>query len=247
MTVEHDPRNVDAALSDLREGKLTLPLILAAPHATKHEREIITRLVYARRVGARTQLEVVAPFEYSEQETGDWAGGIGDLSLSIKRVLGHSLAHGAIVSGAFEVVTPTGRSDRGFGGGTTVFEGYLAYGQILPARTFLQLQVGGGVPYDRDHPDEVFARGVVGWRYAPDPFGRLWSPMVEVVSARELVDGARTHVDVVPELQVTLSARQHVVGNLGVRVPVTDREGRATQVLLYVIWDWFDGGFLDGW
>jgi octaprenyl-diphosphate synthase len=32
------------ALSDLREGKLTLPLILATPHATLRERELITRV-----------------------------------------------------------------------------------------------------------------------------------------------------------------------------------------------------------
>lgn len=219
----------------------------AAVRVIASERELVTRLVYARRFGARAQLEVIAPFIYAEQASGDWAGGIGDLAVSAKRVLGHSLARGAIVSGAIEVVMPTGRTDRGFGAGTTVFEPYLAYGQILPARAFLQLQIGGGVPYDRDVPDEVFARGVLGWRLTPHRFGRLWSPMVEVVSTREVVDGAPTHVDIVPELQVTLSARQHVVANVGVRIPITEREGRDTQVLAYVIWDWFDGGFLEGW
>jgi mono/diheme cytochrome c family protein len=219
----------------------------AALRVIASEREVITRLVYARRLGARAQLEVIAPFVYAEQADGAWSGGIGDVAVSAKRVLGHSLARGAIVSGAVEIVTPTGRTDRGVGAGTTVFEGYLAYGQLLPARTFVQLQIGGGVPYDRDVPDEVFARGVLGWRVAPTWFGRVWSPMVEVVSARGVVDGASTHVDVVPELQVTLSTRQHVVANLGVRIPVTEREGRVTQVLAYVIWDWFDGGFLEGW
>jgi mono/diheme cytochrome c family protein len=208
---------------------------------------VTTRLVYARRFGARNQLEVIAPVVWAEQAAGGWAGGIGDVSISVKRVLAHSLARGAIVSAAFELVTPSGRTDRDLGGGTTVFEGYLAYGQVLPARTFLQLQVGGGVPYDRDHADEVFARGAAGWRYAPDRFGRIWTPMVELVSARALVDGAATEVDVVPQLQVTLSARQHVVASVGARVPVSAREGRATQVLVYLIWDWFDGGFLTGW
>jgi octaprenyl-diphosphate synthase len=36
------------ALSDLKEGKITLPLILAMPRATPREREIITRVVSSR-------------------------------------------------------------------------------------------------------------------------------------------------------------------------------------------------------
>jgi hypothetical protein len=35
--------------------------------------------------------------------------------------------------------------------------------------------------------------------------------------------------------------------NLGVRLPVTDPDARNTRVLFYVLWDWFDGGFFDGW
>ena len=36
-------------------------------------------------------------------------------------------------------------------------------------------------------------------------------------------------------------------GTVGVRVPANDREGRSTQVITYFLWDWFDGGLLDGW
>jgi hypothetical protein len=28
---------------------------------------------------------------------------------------------------------------------------------------------------------------------------------------------------------------------------VTNREGRSKQVVFYALWDWFDGGLLDGW
>lgn len=209
--------------------------------------EVTTELSYERRFGARTQIEVVAPLVFAEQDDGDWSGGIGDLAFAIKRVLAASLARGAILSGALEIVTPTGRTDRGFGGGTTVFEGFLAYGQILPANAFLQLQVGGGVAYDRDFPDEVFARGALGDQIVPVPYGRMWAPMVEVTAVRELDEGAATEVDVIPELQVTLSMRHHIRANVGVSIPVTEREGRATAVLAYLLWDWFDGGLLEGW
>jgi hypothetical protein len=52
---------------------------------------------------------------------------------------------------------------------------------------------------------------------------------------------------VIPQMQVSLNTRQHVLLNFGVRLPVTDADLRSTRVLLYVLWDWFDGGFFDGW
>jgi hypothetical protein len=48
-------------------------------------------------------------------------------------------------------------------------------------------------------------------------------------------------------MQVTLNKRQHLMINVGVRVPLSDRTGRRTQVIGYFLWDWFDGGLRDGW
>jgi hypothetical protein len=47
-------------------------------------------------------------------------------------------------------------------------------------------------------------------------------------------------------VQVTLNTRQHVMANLGVRVPLDD-SSRDAEVMVYLLWDWFDGGFLAGW
>jgi hypothetical protein len=48
-------------------------------------------------------------------------------------------------------------------------------------------------------------------------------------------------------MQVTLNRRQHVMLNLGVRLPLTNADRRNTLILAYLLWDWFDGGFLAGW
>jgi hypothetical protein len=53
--------------------------------------------------------------------------------------------------------------------------------------------------------------------------------------------------DVVPQMQVSLSTRQHVLLNGGVRVPVNQREQRGNTLMIYLLWDWFDGGFFSGW
>jgi hypothetical protein len=78
-------------------------------------------------------------------------------------------------------------------------------------------------------------------------FGRAWSPAVELLGAREMEGGARATLDVVPQMQVSLTRRQHVLASVGVRLPVVGRAGRSREVIAYLLWDWFDGGFLEGW
>lgn len=51
----------------------------------------------------------------------------------------------------------------------------------------------------------------------------------------------------VPQMQVSLSKLQHVLLNVGVRIPVNERETRKPEVLTYVLWDWFDGGLFRFW
>jgi hypothetical protein len=49
------------------------------------------------------------------------------------------------------------------------------------------------------------------------------------------------------EAQVTISKRQHIILSGGLQVPLTGRDERASQFLAYFLWDWYEGGLLDGW
>jgi hypothetical protein len=71
--------------------------------------------------------------------------------------------------------------------------------------------------------------------------------MIELLADRELATGQKTNWDFVPQLQVTLSSRQHIRANIGVRLPASDFGSRPVQVMLYLLWDWFDGGLRSGW
>jgi hypothetical protein len=71
--------------------------------------------------------------------------------------------------------------------------------------------------------------------------------MVEFLASRTLADGRKTSWDILPQMQVSLSARQHILMNTGLRVPMTDYGPRKTQFVVYLLWDWYDGGFLQGW
>ena len=257
---------LEGALSHIRtfcaddawpRGELNLPRALVTEKAYPEDEAVLTvaaakgavtnTLVYERRLGPRNQVEMVIPLAFAERGRGDWTGGIGDLAFAFKRALTHSVRRGSILSGALEVVVPTGSTERGIGSGTTLIEPFVAVGQLLPSDAFIQVQVGGEFPLGREHANEVFWRSVIGRTITQGEFGRAWSPMLEILGARELTAGARTNWDVVPQMQVTLNRRQHIMLNTGARIPVNQRQGRSTQVLVYVLWDWFDGGFFSGW
>jgi hypothetical protein len=48
-------------------------------------------------------------------------------------------------------------------------------------------------------------------------------------------------------MQVTISRRQHIKADLGVRVPVNNTAGRQIQIVFYLLWDWQDGRLNEGW
>jgi hypothetical protein len=94
----------------------------------------------------------------------------------------------------------------------------------------------------------MFWNTALGQSFAADHgLGRLWSPMVEFLGSRDFATGAKTDWDILPQMQVTISRRQHIRGNLGVRVPVNNTSGRQVQVMFYLLWDWGDGRLNEGW
>jgi hypothetical protein len=71
--------------------------------------------------------------------------------------------------------------------------------------------------------------------------------MIEVQAKRELDGGAPFAVDLVPQMQISLNTRQHVLAAVGLLVPATETSGRSVRLLSYLLLDWFDGGFFEGW
>ncbi len=215
---------------------------------TDDSKAVIIEPVYEKRFGPRGMVEVKVPFGRRESPRDDNANlGFGDLGLGYKYALYHNLARGNAFSIGGEVILPTGEEEDGFGSGSTKLEPYAAFVQLLPGDAFLQAQVLGEIAVSGDSEDEAAARVVLGRTYSEGEFGRAWSPMVEVLASRELVSGSDVTLDLVPQMQVALNTRQHILLNVGVRFPVTNRQGRKSQIVMYLLWDWFDGGFRDGW
>jgi hypothetical protein len=178
-----------------------------------------------------------------------WTAGIGDLGAAFKHALVHSMRTGSILSFGLDVSVPTGRADRGLGTGVTVVGPFLACGQLLPAGGFVQAHAGADLPIDFDTANpEIFWRALVGWSLVPRRFGRMYSPMLEVLGARELrASDAAVIWDLAPQMQVTLNRRKHIRVNVGALVPVNRTEGRHVQLGTYLLWDFYEGSPLKGW
>ena len=241
-------------------GELNLPRQLVTGKAFPEDEVVVefsaltdeigeyeTTFVYERRLGRVSQVEFAIPFARLEDADGHWSGGVGDIALGYKRVLAHSLSRGNILSASLEMLAPTGSESKGTGKGTTVFEPFVAFGQILRGNAFIQAQAGFEIPADSELESEAFWRVSIGQSLSQPRFGRTWSPALEILAARALESGATTEWDLVPQVQVTLSARQHIMVSGGVRIPVNEREGRSPAIVTYLLWDWFDGGLFTGW
>jgi hypothetical protein len=225
------------------ESETVLTMALSAHRPTALDSE----LGYEQRLTARDQLELAIPFSSVIDENGMRASGVGDVAVGWKRVLFAS--RNTIVSGQGEIALPVGNRERGLGSGVTTFGLFAAVGRILPGASFLQVQIGTDQPTSTDKsPRTLFWRVNAGRSFRQENgLGRLWSPMIEVVSERQFADNASADVDVVPQFQVTLNRRQHVRVNVGLQVPATNIAGRSKQFVFYFLWDWFDGGLLEGW
>lgn len=216
--------------------------------ATEGNDSISHSFIWEQRFGTRNQMEISMPVTRADLGEQGWHSGAGDLAIGVKHTLRHSYENGSILTVGGEMSLATGDETRGFGKGTNVFESYLAYGKLLPEDRFVQLQAITEFPTDSGFEDEFSIRAAIGKTFVKgDGFGRAWTPMIEVLAARELASGADTEWDVVPQFQVSLNKRQHLMASAGLRVPATNRSERDVEFVMYLLWDWFDGGVLEGW
>jgi mono/diheme cytochrome c family protein len=216
--------------------------------STSGTKAVENELVYEHRLGSRGHYEIRIPINLQQNALdGTWVRGLGDVELAYKRTLYASYDRGSIFAAGGAIVLPTGKEGLGLGNGYTIYEPFAMWGQLVGTSGFFQVHGGYEIPSDGTlGQKEGFVRAALGYTLTEDGgFGRAWSPMLEVLAARP-EDGA-AEWDVVPQMQVSLSKLQHVLLNVGVRVPLNERESRKPQLLAYVLWDWFDGGLFDFW
>lgn len=208
--------------------------------------DLTTALTYEQRFGTRNNWEIKIPWTTMEGDDGAVTG-IGDVAVSAKRAVISNVRAGSIVSIVGELILPVGNPERGLGKGYTVAEPFLAWGQILPAGFFLHTQAGAEIPLVSGHDNELLYRAALGRTFTVGKYGRAFSPMVGVHGVSELGDDMTPAWAVAPQLHVTLNQRQHVMLVAGAKVPVSNFDPAGVEGRITLLWDWFDGGFFEGW
>jgi len=267
LTVEQVARTVSHIKSFCKDpawpqGELNLPRAILTEKAFPEDEWVIEAdaamegygsvagaFVWEQRFGPRSQFEVVIPYGWAQVPgtLGDWVSGFGDLVLGVKHALWHDSEAGRILAFGGEVALPTGDENKGFGAPGSKAEGWVAFDQILPADAFIQTQAGAETPFYDGGENEAFARIAVGRTFTSGDWGRSWTPMVELQGKKELESGIPIALDVVPQIQVSLSTRQHILASVGALIPATEATDRSVRLVAYLLLDWFDGGFFEGW
>jgi hypothetical protein len=52
---------------------------------------------------------------------------------------------------------------------------------------------------------------------------------------------------ILPQARIGISKRGHVALNVGVELPLNERDRYDWQAYVYLIWDFADGGFFEAW
>lgn len=197
-------------------------------------------LEYEFRFGQRWQgvMEVTHELKGSHSKFGHFEPGF-------KYVLSHDQQAGSIFTLAVQAGVPLNS------GANWELLPYLAFGKILGDEWTLQ---GSGRLKldleDSDHGSAEFA-GIVHWMHSPWP--RNVFPGLELVAEVPFERGTgadkedAVQFSVLPQMRIGLNKRGHVALNAGVEVPLNERDRYDWRAYVFLIWDFADGGFFEGW
>lgn len=241
-------------------GEFNLPLAMYTEKAFPEDEALVqteiathgptnskTTAVFEKRIGKRSQIEINLPYEAIDSGQGTKKG-IGDVGVAWKQTVLADVDRGTIISLLGEAVLPTGSERKGLGDGVVSIETHALFAKLLPSNFFLQGDVFGAFPTGHHLPTTGEAHLAFGRTFAEDHgWGRSWSPQVEFLAAHDFTHGAGVDLDIVPQLQVSLSRRQHILFSSGVRLPINHSRERKPAFVAYLIWDWYDAGLFSGW
>ncbi len=258
-------------------GELNLPRPLVTGKAFPEDEVALTPAInvtgapdvtmeaeYEHRLGSKYQLELSMPVgvePYNNDVLDQLASrtglklvyggrqGLGDAGAGLKRVMWSSYRTGSILSLEGKLSLPLGPAEPRLGDGAITFDGSILFGQRLPRSFFVQTQVGSQQPIrTTDVPSVVYSHTAIGKSFRESGgLGRVWSPMLEFLADRDMQAFGKTNWDLAPQLQVSLSKRQHVRATIGLRIPASNVLDRHSELMFSIFWDWFDGSLREGW
>ena len=194
-------------------------------------------LEYEFRIGQRWQGVLAANYE---SKGGD--GEFGHFEPGFKYVLSHDKQRGSIYTLAVQAGVPLNSGEN------WEFLPYLAMGKVLNDDWIFQ--GSARLKFDLEDSDGGSAEfaGIVHWVHTPWP--RNVFPALEVVAEVPFETGPgedSVQWSLLPQARIGISKRGHVAVNVGVELPVNERDRYEWRAYVYLIWDFADGGFFEAW
>ena len=186
--------------------------------------------IYERRIGKRGQVEAILPVGSVNPGVGRKSG-IGDVELGLKYAL-NPAALNHLVSVGFDVVIPTGSESRGLGGGTAVFEPYVATATVIGSQTYLQAQLKFEFPRHLPWEDRTTVYNIY--------LGRDAKLLPSTFTYGVELSGENDEVAVTPQIRKGLSKSGALAGAFGVRLPINKRDEQGVKWVAYLLWEYLE-------
>ena len=195
---------------------------------------------YEKRMGRRFQ-GVLELNRVAEDGDGEWEA----LEPGLKYVLLDDRREGMILTLAGQVAIPL------IDGEPFELLPYLAFGKTLGEAFTFQGSARAKLPADNVDAGSVELSGILHWTHTPWP--RSVFPGLEITGEFPLDRGNGpdrkdfVQISVTPQARIGLSRRGHVAVNLGAELPLNDTGRFDWRGYAFLIWDFADGPFYEGW
>lgn len=128
---------------------------------------------------------------------------------------------------------------------------FIAFAKGLSRVASFQGTARANLPVDGYRDGSMELSGVVHWM--PSMWPRTLKPGIELVSSFPLTRGIGAgrkefaQLSLIPQAQIGLNKRGHVALNIGAELPLNDTDRYDYRAYVYLLWDFADGGFTEGW
>tara|TARA_R110000782_G_scaffold191602_2_gene281414 strand:+ start:4041 stop:5153 length:1113 start_codon:yes stop_codon:yes gene_type:complete len=128
---------------------------------------------------------------------------------------------------------------------------YIAIAKRLTKTLTMQGTARSTLPFENFSDGDVEISSVVHWSSSLWP--RSIKPGLELVASfpieRETGTSRKSfsQVSLIPQAQVGLNKRGHIMLNIGAEIPLNDTHRYDYRGYAYLVWDFADGGLFDGW
>ncbi|MCG8380189.1 MAG: cytochrome c [Proteobacteria bacterium] len=198
-----------------------------------------------KRIFKKTQLSMEISHKFDD-DIDDGDGNIDQIEPGIKHVVyeNQSIQFITSVGVLFAIKTEESSSSN-------EFIPYIATAKRITDSITFQGTARSTLPTDEFSKGNVELSGVMHW--SPGVWPQSINPGMELVASFPIDRGTGagnksfSRLSLIPQAQIGLNKRGHIMLNLGVEVPLNDTDRYDYRAYAYLIWDFADGGLFDGW